>query len=139
MDLKYDKKKIRDVMTREVFTAQFDAPLLEALETMTLNDVSGVVVVNTDGEAMGIISSLDIAKILREKTKEQIHSLKAEDVMTPFVVEIGPEQDLEEAAKVMIEKKIHRLVIVSPTIAGRKPVGIFSATDLVRELYKGLK
>lgn len=139
MDLNYDKKKIRDVMTREVFTAQFDAPLLEALETMTLNDVSGVVVVNTDGEAMGVISSLDIAKILREKTKEQIHSLKAEDVMTPFVVEIGPEQDLEEAAKVMIEKKIHRLVIVSPTIAGRKPVGILSATDLVRELYKGLK
>lgn len=139
MALRYDRKKIRDVMTREVFTVQFDAPVLEVLETMTLNDVSGVVVVNTNGEVMGVISTLDVAKILREKTKEQIQSLKAEEVMTPSVTDIGPEETLENAAKIMIEKKIHRLIIVSPTVAGRKPVGILSATDLVRELYKDLR
>jgi len=44
----------------------------------------------------------------------------------------------ENAAKKMLEKKIHRLVILSSE-TGRVPVGVLSSTDLMKVLCENLK
>ncbi len=131
-------KKVREIMTRGVITVGFEAPILDVLGTMVKNDVTGVVVVNTNGEAMGVISSIDIVRTLKNMPTEKIKPLKAEDVMTPFTIQIQPGDTIENAIKLMIEKNVHRLVVLSPQLSGRKPVGILSSIDLVRELYKDL-
>ncbi len=55
-----------------------------------------------------------------------------DDIMTPFVVEANPEMSLKEIANIMISKGIHRTVVLSPV--GRKPVGLLSATDIVKNI-----
>ncbi|MBI5252810.1 MAG: CBS domain-containing protein [Euryarchaeota archaeon] len=131
-------KKVREIMTRGIITVGFEAPILDVIKTMVKNDVTCVVAVSTNGEAMGVISSTDIIKTLKNMSTEKIKPLKAEDVMTPFTIQIQPDDTIENAIKLMVEKNVHRLVVLSPQFTGRKPVGILSSTDLVREIYKDL-
>lgn len=128
------KVKIRDVMKMGVITVGVDAPVSEVIDSLTKNDVSGVVVVDEFGETWGVVSSIDIVSALKDKTPEEIEGTTAEDIMTPHAIEIDPEKSLEEAARIMAEKKIHRLVIGHPHEGRRVPVGIISATDIVEEI-----
>ncbi len=130
------KVKIREAMKKGVITVDVDAPVLEVLESLTDNDVSGVVVVDEFGETWGVISSIDIVAALKDKTQEEIETLTAEDVMTPHAIEIDPEKSLEDAARIMAEKSIHHLVIGHPHEGRRVPVGIISATDIIKEIQK---
>ena len=71
-------------------------------------------------------------KAFSEKTAGDIENTRAEDLMTPFVVEAHPDMNLKEVANIMVAKDVHRLVILSPV--GRKPVGLLSASDIVKEM-----
>jgi predicted transcriptional regulator len=131
--------KVRDVMTRGVVTVKFYEPIKNVLATMVENDVSAVVVVDDRNEAMGIISTVDVLKEFRNRSEKEIEKMEAEELMTPFTVSIDPESTLREAAELMIEKRIHRLVVLHPgEIAGGVPVGILSSTDVLRVLHKNL-
>ncbi len=129
-----EKYRVREVMTRGVVTVNFTSSIGEAISAMVENDVTAVVVVNSDGETMGVISSVDIMRNLAGKSVEEAAGMTAEDVMTPHTISISPESGLEEAARVMLEKNIHRLVITQEKPFGSLPVpvGILSATDLVK-------
>lgn len=131
------EKKVKDSMTKEIVTVRFNAPIFELVKKMADLDVSGVVVIDNIGEILGVISSLDVFKIFGERSLDEIDRLVAEDIMTPFTVEISPEGTLEDAAMMMLENNIHRLIVVGDS-AKRKPVGIISSTDLVRALSKKL-
>ncbi|WP_457556215.1 CBS domain-containing protein [Candidatus Pyrohabitans sp.] len=131
--------RVRDVMTRGVVTVKFYEPVKEVLSAMVENDVSAVVVVDDRNEAMGIISTVDVLNELKSRGEDEVRRLEAEELMTPFTVSISPESSLLEAAEVMIERRIHRLVVLHPgEIAGGVPVGILSATDVLRVLHKSL-
>jgi predicted transcriptional regulator len=131
--------KVRDVMTRGVITVKFNEPIKNVLATMVENDVSAVVVVDDQNEAMGVISTVDVLKELKNRSEKEIEEMEAEELMTPFTVSISPESSLQEAAELMIEKRIHRLVVLhGGHIAGEMPVGILSATDVLRVLHKNL-
>lgn len=130
------ERKVRREMTAGVITVGSYTPLPDVINTMAENDISSVVVIYPNGTGMGVISSMDIVKLFLKKPISEIKALIAEDIMTD-VIEIDPEKTLEEASKIMIEKNIHRLVVLSSPQAGRRPVGILSATDIVKKL-KGL-
>ncbi|NOZ58851.1 MAG: CBS domain-containing protein [Euryarchaeota archaeon] len=126
--------RVREVMTRGVVTVHFTSGVGEVLREMVENDVTAVVVVNSDGETMGVISSVDIMRKLAGRSREEASALSAEDIMTPHTIAISPESSVEEAAQVMLERGIHRLVITQEKPFGSLPVpvGILSATDLVK-------
>jgi predicted transcriptional regulator len=130
------KAKIRDVMKKGVISVDVDAPVAEVIGSLTNNNVSGVIVVDEFGETWGVISSIDIVSAIKDKTPEEIEKMTAEDVMTPHAVEIGPEKTLEDAAKIMAERGIHRLVIGHPHEGRRVPVGIVTATDILGQIQK---
>jgi CBS domain-containing protein len=128
------KIKIREAMKAGVITVEVDAPIGEVLETLTKNDVSGVVVIDEFGESWGVISSIDILSALYGKDPEKISQMTAEDVMTPHTIEIEPDKTLEDAARIMAEKGIHRLIIGHPHEGRRVPVGIITSTDIIRQI-----
>ncbi|MFQ5888061.1 MAG: cyclic nucleotide-binding/CBS domain-containing protein [Candidatus Hydrothermarchaeales archaeon] len=130
------KVKIRDAMKMGVITVAVDAPVSEVIDSLTKNDVSGIVVVDEFGETWGVVSSIDIVSALKDKTPEEIEEMTAEDVMTPQAIEIDPEKSLEDAARIMAEKGIHRLVIGHPHEGRRVPVGIVTSTDIIEEVQK---
>jgi len=50
------------------------------------------------------------------------------DVMTPVVHHVAATAAVAEAARIMVERHIHRLVVTE----GRQPVGMITSTDLLR-------
>ncbi len=129
---KLEEILVRDIMTRGVVTAQYGQNLHKIAEIMTDESLSSIIVVDQSDEAAGIISSFDLMKAFSEKTTGDIENTRAEDLMTPFVVEAHPDMNLKEVANIMVAKDVHRLVILSPV--GRKPVGLLSASDIVKEM-----
>ncbi len=117
---------IKDIMRKDVQTIRPDATVREAAEIMSEHKVGSVVVISGGGKLVGILTERDIiydvvaTPLIPEKTK-------VEEIMTKEVISISPERTLEDAADLMVEKKIRKL----PVIEGHKLVGIVTASDLI--------
>jgi len=122
------EKRVRDVMTRGVITVPFDTPVSEIAKLLVRERISGIVVTAPNGEAVGVISEIDIIKVF-EKDWDK---LTAEDVMSSVVRTIDPETTLRKAAAIMRDLNIHRLVILSLKPAPGVPIGILTASDILR-------
>jgi CBS domain-containing protein len=130
-----EEMKVRDVMNRVIRTCRLGETLPDIADIMAGEDISCVVVVDDSGEAAGIVSALDIVRAFGQKTQTEINATPAEDIMTPLVYNINPGMTLKETANIMVVKGIHRVVVLSEE-GRRKPVGLLSATDIVREVRK---
>ncbi len=130
--------KVGDLMTKDLVTVKFSEPVLKLTQRMNEKEISGVAVVDNIGEVMGVISALDIFKLFKEESIITMKKLIAEDIMTPFVMEVYPEDSLEDAATKMLEHNIHRLIVTSP-LSKKKAVGIITSTDLLREMSKKIE
>ncbi|VVB84380.1 CBS domain protein [uncultured archaeon] len=130
--MRLDNKLLRDVMTRGVVTVPMCATAKNITGMLSKQGLSAVAVVGPDGEAMGIISDMDILKVIG---KENWENMTAETIMTSHVETAKPTSTLGEAARIMKEKHIHRLLIFSERGVGasQRPIGILSASDIVRE------
>ena len=134
MKLRYLRHmKIRDEMTTGITTLGIDAPLTDAINVMAEKDISAVVTVYPNGTAAGVVSSFDIVKILSETSREEIKKMTVDDAMTDIIT-IDPEKTVGAALKLMVEKRIHRVVVLSSSQAKGKPIGLISATDIVKKL-----
>ena len=129
-----EEKKVRDIMTRGVVTVRYDGTMPQIAGIMSEDNISCIVIVNQNDETAGIVTSLDIVKAFGKKPEDEIKKTAAEDIMTPIVYNVNPEMTLKEVSNIMVVKDIHRVVVLSPE--GRKPVGLLSATDIVKEVMK---
>lgn len=121
---------VNDIMVKNVITISADKQVSEVIKTMVSNDISGIVVVDYVGDVVGVISAIDVFKVFNEGDDSDKDFL-AEDIMTPYMVNIQPETPAEDAARTMLENGIHRLVVTASP-SKKKPVGIISATDILR-------
>lgn len=127
-----ENRPLRDIMTRGVVTVSVKAKAKEVASLLSKQRLSGVAVIGNDGVAVGVISDMDILKVIG---KENWENISAESIMTPNIQIIRPMCTLGEAAKIMREKSIHRLLVFSEHGVGAsdRPIGILSASDIVRE------
>ena len=126
---------LRDVMTRGVVSVPMDLSIREVAEKMTQQNVSAVTVTDHNGEIMGLISEMDVLKAVMDRT---ILNSAAETIMSSNIQSVDPSITLDKAASIMMNKGIHRLVVLSePGVgASNRPVGILSAGDIIREIIK---
>ncbi len=121
---------VRDVMSRGVMVVPMDDSVRDVAKILVEEHIHGLVVVSPDEEIMGVISEIDIVKAF----KGDWDKLTAEDIMTPHVRTIRPEMTLADAAEIMSDLNIHRLV-VKPGVPGHAhdiPVGILCASDILK-------
>ncbi|WP_457555013.1 CBS domain-containing protein [Candidatus Pyrohabitans sp.] len=130
-------KKVGEIMTRDIISVKLDASVAEILDKMVTHDISGVVVVDSGGDVVGVVSALDIFKLANGNPAMNFN-YTAEDIMTPYTISVTPDTTVEEAARAMLENGIHRLVVTaSPT--RKKPLGIVTSTDVLRVLGERAK
>jgi CBS domain-containing protein len=60
--------------------------------------------------------------------------MSAEHAMVRQVITIPPQATIREASRLIVDKKIHRLVVVQQEGERLRPVGILSQTDIVRDM-----
>lgn len=124
-------KKVKDIMQRNIISVNHATPVVELTKIMKEKKISGLIVVDAIGEVLGVISALDVFKILKGDTS---NPLTAEDIMTPFTIEVSPESSIVDAALAMLENDVHRLVVTASP-SKRKPVGIITSTDIINGLF----
>ncbi len=125
-----DDKLVGEVMHKGTVTCSPDTSLQEVVRILSDADVRAIVVVGADYSAQGIISHMDIMAHYGENLAER----HATDVMTREIVSVTPQTPLAEAVRLMVERRIHRLLVAEATSSGLMPVGILSTTDVIRDI-----
>ena len=149
-------KSVAEVMTREPITVKAETPLREAIKILAEKRISGLPVVDDAGHLIGIISETDLMwqqagvtppayfvifdSIIYLKNpveyERELHKALGQtvgEVMNEKPVTISPDKPLREAAKIMRDRKIHRLPVLDDS---EQIVGILSLSDIIRDMAK---
>lgn len=149
--------KVRDIMTVEVVVAHPDTSVNVIARLMAGRDISGVPVVE-DGRVLGVVTELDLilrntrleppaffqildARIpletpghFRERLQHMLGTL-AREVMTDKVVTIGPDEDLEALAELMVKRRVNPV----PVVEDGRLVGIVGRSDIIGMMARDLE
>jgi len=123
-------------MKREVITIDEGDPVSLAFDLLLTNDIRHLPVLS-DGKPVGIITDRDLNEALvppdasktHQRSYHRVKNVKAKKIMTPNPIMIGPDAPIDQAARILLERKISCLPIRGP--AGTL-VGILTVTDLLR-------
>ncbi|MGQ3684614.1 MAG: CBS domain-containing protein [Candidatus Loosdrechtia sp.] len=126
---------VKDVMKTQLVTLNADTKLGFANDIMYLGRIRHLPVVQGDS-IVGILTQRDLYRasltsILTswKENKEFLDSIKVSDVMVKNVITISPDVTVEEAAKVMIDRKVGCLPVVKDN---NKLVGLITETDVMQ-------
>jgi CBS domain-containing membrane protein len=128
--------RVRDLMTPNVVIVQSGDSVATAYELMLDHRFRHLVVVDGDGDLVGLLTHRDLLRhSLIERAglplsfqNDVMRRIRVEEVMTSEVETAEPGQWLQEAAMVMYENKYGCL----PVVEGSRAVGILTEADFVR-------
>jgi CBS domain-containing protein len=107
-----------------LYTAQTEETLEEAADRMSWHQVGALPVF--DGQQLvGIITERDLTAALAEDA--DLAGTPVSDYMTPAPTVLGPDSELAEAARKMLELGVRHL----PVVQGGRLVGVLSIRDLL--------
>ena len=117
--------QVKQIMTRGVEMIDGDATIMEAAMKMSSLDVGALPVTKKD-KIIGVLTDRDITirAVAKGWDPQQIQVSK---IMTSEVCCCSENETLDEAAHMMEEKQLHRLIVLD---AQNKPVGILALADL---------
>lgn len=150
-------KTVTDAMTRDPIVVRPETPLNEAIQTLAERRISGLPVVDEQGQLVGIISETDLMwqetgvtppayimfldSVIFLKNPAQyerdLHKALGQtvgEVMSSEPISISPDKPLKEAAQIMHEREVRRLPVVDD--AGQV-IGILTRGDIVRAMAAG--
>lgn len=123
---------VGDLMTPDPVTIRDRVPLVTADRLMRESSISGLPVVNEEGVLVGVVSRTDLMAIAADPGREPWQSISVANVMSSPALTIPVDAPVADAATLMEEHHVHRLVVVDP--AKGQPIGILSTTDLARAI-----
>ena len=133
LDHEVPELKVRELMAPSPVTIQAESSLAQVAETLAEYDVSGLPVVDRGGAVIGVISQTDIVRLRGGSMPTSgWHGLLVRDLMTHPAITVPASASLHEAARLMTEHRVHRLVVVAERDGG--PIGVISESDVVREV-----
>ncbi len=127
-------KFVREVMHPGVVTISETATLREAIKHMTDRAVRSLVITDEACAVRGIVSQTDFVNISLRESADWA-SMRVGEIMTRTVLTVTPDMPLNDAAKMLIENHVHRIIVVDsddPCLA----VGMLSMTDIMRDLME---
>jgi CBS domain-containing protein len=142
--------KAKDVMTSAVISVQPSATILEAARQMLQHHISGLPVIEKDGEIVGILSEGDFLRRRETGTGRRrsrwleflmgpgklaveysrSHGNKVAEVMTTDVHTVTEDTDLEDIVELMERRRIKRV----PVVRGKKVVGMVTRSNLMHAM-----
>jgi len=91
----------------------------------------GSILLSHKGVIVAIFTERDLlSRVLPEK--KELGSVSVGNYASSPLITVSPTADVKEAARIMAEMKVRRLVVVQDG----KPIGVFTAADLARAVGK---
>ncbi len=147
---------IKDIMITSVITVNTGDSVEKCAKLMQENDISGLPVIDNNGKVVGIVTEGDLIRrasrikapgyleilgglIYLGSPKKFVDELQramavdAGQLMSRDIISIKPDDTVEKAATLMVEKGINRLPVLNDQ---DKLVGIISRRDIMGYLYR---
>ena len=127
--------KVRDIMVTELVALKVDEEMSLASDIMTLGRIRHLPVVEGD-TLVGIISQRDLFKASLtsvmendyQKSRDHLKTVMIKDVMSKDVFTIAPDTEINEAGRIMLEKKIGCLPVIQDGVL----IGMVTETDILK-------
>ena len=119
---------IKDVMTSNPCSIDADKSVAYAAKMMRDEDV-GLAPIVEDDKLIGMLTDRDIAIRVVAEGRDP-GQVKVRDVASKQVVTIDPQQDLDEALRIMAKHQVRRLAVVEED---GKLVGVLAQADVARK------
>lgn len=115
--------KVMDLMHEGVITVNVNDSIRRVAQIMKENDIGSLPVIENEAP-VGFVTDRDIVLACAETDTNLEDTIAA--AMSPEVIAVSPDKDITEAARIMEEKQISRLLVVD----NNRPVGIITLQDL---------
>lgn len=130
-----------DLMKRDVITVSPETRILDIHRLFVEEEIHGAPVVGDDGVVQGVVSTLDLLRIVRDELEpgagssattyfrdelpysgpdwlgmpddfqDRMHALTAADAMTRELVMVGPDATLDDIVRAMSDHRVHRVLV----------------------------
>jgi CBS-domain-containing membrane protein len=117
---------VKDVMSTHVFAVRDIATFKEIATTLHEQRVSAFPVIDEGNKVTGVVSEADLLTkealegtvprmllSLQERVRKQANAVTAADLMTKPPVTIGPDEPVTRAARLMFDRRVKRLPVIS--------------------------
>ena len=122
--------KVKDIMTECVVSIKKDAPMYEAAQLLSINDITGLPVVDDDMILLGIITEKDILDLFHALQYSENRTVNSS--MTQQVISF----DVDDSLNVVCECLKNSIFRRIPVTSEGKVVGIVSRRDLILYIIK---
>lgn len=127
---------VRDLMHRGLITCHQSASLGQVAVLLTQNHVHALVVVDRDNRPLGLMSDFDLmaGEWLSQDSQSlnTMRTLCARDLMSYPIISVDADAPLQEAAQLLIEKDVSRLLVTEKGQA----VGMIAGSDFVASIAR---
>lgn len=121
--------RVSDLMVKSVMAVDLNTTVKDCAKSMAKRGVSCAVVTQTRN-AVGIVTERDlVSKVLAEGIDSK--NVLVRDIMSTPLITIAPSATMTDAAELMAEYRVRRLVVIDQTGA---LIGIITAGDIARSL-----
>ena len=120
-------KKVSDAMTTQPRSAEPSQSLVEAAQVMKRADIGSLPVVE-EGRLVAVLTDRDI--VVRAVAEGvDLNVTLVGDIASREPVTVGPEEDLDEALRLMARHQVRRL----PVVDEQRLVGVLAQADVATE------
>ena len=147
-------RHVKDLMNPDIMTVADDMTTNELARYLIEREISGAPVVDSEGHLIGVVSMTDIGRNMAEPSDDESSRgssfygdiaadptledlgqryveervVTVRDVMTPVIHHVSVTASVADAARMMVDQHIHRLIVTQ----GKEPVGIITSLDLLK-------
>ena len=147
-------RRVKDLMNPDMMTVADEMTTDELARYLLEHEISGAPVVDGQGHLIGVVSMTDIGRTMAEPSDVESsrssgfyrdiaadysleepgeryvdqRAVTVRDVMTPVIHQVPMTASVAQAARIMVDQHIHRLVVTQ----GKEPVGIITSMDVLK-------
>jgi CBS-domain-containing membrane protein len=118
---------VKDVMSTHVIAVRRSAQYKEMAAMLHSQRLSAFPVIDDDNKVIGVVSETDLLTkealegsmprtlegMTRQRVRSQVNGITAADLMSKPAVTIGPDETVTQAARLMYNRRVKRLPVVS--------------------------
>ena len=145
--------KVKNIMSKDVISVTPETEITKAAKILLEKRINGMPVIDPFGRLVGIICQSDLVAQQKgipvpsvftflesfipltsrkwlDKEMEKIAALTVKEAMTLEPVTVSPETEIEDVARLMVDKKYHTL----PVVEDGRVVGVVGKEDVLKTL-----
>ncbi|WP_144392113.1 CBS domain-containing protein [Pleionea sediminis] len=117
---------IGTIMSSPVISINLDTSVEQVEEFLSSKNLSFLPVIDDNNDCFGVVSKTDLVSFHAKHLDEK--RIKAWEVCTHQVIQVDPNNSIEETAKLMMEKGIHHVIVKNDN----QIVGVVSTNDILK-------